>query len=323
MVEQEVTWVGLRIGDWEIEQLLGEGAFSSVYKANHANENRYAAIKAAKPQDLLDITPVVQSMPSQAVGFFTGGIQGVHPDTVALLSLQFEKLKAAADPALPAVEHLVAQNGFGYYVMEHIEGKTLRDIQRSERVPISCLCECARILDRLQDNRSFLYHADIKPENILISSGRVRLIDPGYFGELEAEEGSLREASITTPAYYPFMKPDDIFAFGLMLWELATGRHPLLPTKQQASEPRVSNELMQWLRSFGNVGLYFLMPLVELPLLSEVRPDLGQDVESFLLSMLGLRRDESQVLQRGPRIGSFAEIASALAELEADGLSAL
>lgn len=325
MVEQKITWIGLRVGDFLIKDLLGEGAFSWVYRGSHVNDGSPAAFKVAKPADVISAQPVVQKTPTQAVGFFTGGVQGVHPDAVQLLSLQASKINAANDSRLARVEQLVQEDGFGYYRMELIEGKTLRQKMQEGPVPLSVLMDTAQAMDRLSRQSMFQFHGDLKPENIMVSDGGITIIDPGHFGELECEEGHYFNAAITTPAYYPFMEPDDLFAFGLILWEAATGSHPLIGKEDDVSlDPEVvTPDLAEWIRSYEQVGLYFLRPVCLLRHPSEFRPDLDPEAKELLLRSLGLRIDPEGRLDRGPRFQSFAELADALQSMIGSEISHL
>src|SRR5438128_2738812 len=137
MVEQEITWVGLRVGDFLIEDTIGQGAFSSVFRGVSPDGKTLAAFKVSKPRDQISMQPVIQKDPSQAIGFFTGGIQGIHPDSVELLKKQTEKMRASGDDAFPRVDKLVAEEGFGYYQMELLDGHTLRAQLQSNIVEVS------------------------------------------------------------------------------------------------------------------------------------------------------------------------------------------
>ena len=317
MVEQELTWVGLHVGDFLIDEVMGEGAFSAVYRGTTPDGNR-AAFKVAKPRDLIAMQPVVRRAPSQAVCFYTGGIQGVHPDAIELLKIQFQKIRGAQDPTLPKIEKVVFESGFGYYQMDLLDGVTLRRQLASGPVALSTLIEIARAMERLRTNRAFQYHGDLKPENIMVTSSGIRILDPGHFGPLQCHEELVRNAAVTTPAYYPWMEPDDLFAFGIILWEAAARYHPLMSELDETAVniERIGKDLMRWVRSYEQVGLYFLRSLFQLSLPRDVRPELSPACQDFLLKAIGLRITENGQLDKVPSFTSFHELADGLEAIE-------
>ncbi|MEW6279037.1 MAG: hypothetical protein AB1758_10465, partial [Candidatus Eremiobacterota bacterium] len=169
-----------------------------------------------------------------------GGWVDSLPEPAWMLAQQAARLMAVRDPALVAVEELVVRQETCYYSMELLEGTTLSDLRP---VPVSVLARVARAMERLLRHPAFPYHGDLKPSNILVTpTGAVRLLDPGFFGT---------DRWMTTPAYYPELKPDDLKAFALLLWELATGSHPLRgrapaplgPLPRPSTDPAVADLL--------------------------------------------------------------------------------
>jgi serine/threonine protein kinase len=314
MVEQQTSWIGLRVGDFLVEDQIGEGAFSQVYSGANLSDGKKRAFKVAKSRDALEISHIVEPAPSQAIGLITGGLSGVHPDTVALLSSQVEKIRATNDAALVRIDTLVAEQGFGYYQMELLEGHTLGELIQTHSVSNSTLVEIARVMARLAKNSSFQYHGDLKPENIMIGESGVKILDPGYFGPLECDEGLFDNAAITTPAYYPQMEPDDILAFGLIAWEAELGIHPLLSIQVDDSLAieDIAPGLFDWVRSYEQVGYYFLSPIYSLPRPTELKPELSAEMEDFLYKAVRVKRQPDGKIEKIPGFNSFDEIAEAL-----------
>ena len=140
-------------------------------------------------------------------------------------------------------------NGRVYICMEYVEGKTLRDQIAGEPIPISEVLDIAvQIADALEEARTQnIIHRDIKSLNILLTSrGRVKVLDFGLAKQLRPSgisdlSGETTQASLSqsgdvrgTPAY---MSPEqalgrkvdhrtDIFSFGVVLYEMLTGRLP-------------------------------------------------------------------------------------------------
>jgi serine/threonine protein kinase len=200
--------------------------------------------------------------------------------------------------------------------MPLVEGPTLRKLIKQAKVPISALVETAQAMARLSENEAFRYHGDLKPENILISTSGVKIIDPGYFGPLDCEEGAIASAAITTPAYYPCMEPDDLLAFGLILWECALGIHPLKPSDtvfvEGHDQENFAPELVRWVRAYEQVGYYFLRPILSLPVPTEIKPELPAVLEEVLYKSIGLGRLANGAIEKSSGFKNFREIAEAL-----------
>ncbi|MEO7998162.1 MAG: serine/threonine-protein kinase [Gemmatimonadaceae bacterium] len=138
--------------------------------------------------------------------------------------------------------------GVPYFVMPWVDGDSLRQLMQRGRVPlplaVSILRDVARALAAAHAHG--IVHRDIKPENILISGGAARVTDFGVAKALSAatQSGSSENAtaqmtglgmSIGTPAY---MAPEqlaadpslnhraDIYAWGLVAYELLSGKYP-------------------------------------------------------------------------------------------------
>src|SRR4030095_12614643 len=212
MTTQQVSWIGKSLDGFLIEDLIGEGSFSWVFKAIDKENGGAKAIKIAKPPDLVGVLNKKDIVPTQALAFITGGTMTVNPDPCQLLGVQSAKLRASSDSSLVHVEGMVVRDDSCYYPMEFLEGQTLRELMISGTVNVSIMLELSQALQRLSTDPKFRYHGDVKPENILITQAGIKLIDPGHFGPLDCAEGNLDVCIVTTPAYYPLLTPDDLFA---------------------------------------------------------------------------------------------------------------
>ena len=143
------------------------------------------------------------------------------------------------------------------------------------------------------------YHGDIKPQNIIITSKGLRLIDPGYFGALPCREGMIPNAVITTPAYYPCLEPDDAFAAGAILWELCLGRHPLRFSRAEDGQQQLSSgvQLKQKLKMQELSGRYFYSSICDLLLPQVLDPAISNDLQRLLLSAIGLEYSGKNALE--------------------------
>ena len=139
-------------------------------------------------------------------------------------------------------------DGLPFYVMPFVDGETLRGrLQREGRLPIG---DAVRLLREVADALSHAHaagiiHRDVKPDNVLLSDRHVSLADFGVAHAVAAHVGEDQTVSGTTvmvgtPAY---MSPEqvtaaaidgrsDIYAFGVMAYELLAGVPPFRGTRQ-------------------------------------------------------------------------------------------
>jgi serine/threonine protein kinase len=195
---------GARLGPYEILGQIGEGGMGAVYKARDTRLGRSVAIKTTHEE-------------------FSGRF---HREARAISSLNHPHICTLHDV------------GPNYLVMELVEGETLADRLQGGRLPTElALRYGAEIADALSAAHSKgIIHRDLKPSNIMIAKGGVKVLD---FGLAKLSSGAEKPDSLTdshtilgTPAY---MAPEqlegkecdartDIFALGLLLYEMAAGR---------------------------------------------------------------------------------------------------
>ena len=159
---------------------------------------------------------------------------------------------AASDDHLSIALHdLGNEGGIVYAVMELLEGETLRDrLQQQKRVTptkaIDYAIQIARGLAAAHERG--IGHRDLKPENLFITrEGRVKILDFGLAQHEPAEDAAAGDARSTrfrtepgllvgTPGYTspeqilgePATARTDLFAFGVVVYEMLTGSHPFL-----------------------------------------------------------------------------------------------
>jgi eukaryotic-like serine/threonine-protein kinase len=149
--------------------------------------------------------------------------------------------------------------GFLYYVMPYVDGQSLRDrLSREGELPVH---EAVRLLVEITDALAFAHsqgvvHRDIKPDNVLLSGRHALVMDFGVAKAVSEATGrnalTTAGVAIGTPAY---MAPEqatadpnldhrvDIYAVGVMAYELLTGRTPFHGlTPQQMLAAQVTEE---------------------------------------------------------------------------------
>jgi eukaryotic-like serine/threonine-protein kinase len=207
------------LGDaYQIEREIGVGGMSTVFSAVETSLGRHVAIKVLQPELTADLS----------AERFTREVR-------LAASLQ----QANIVPLLSAG----TANGFSYYTMPLVSGSSLRArLATSDAVPlaeaVSILRDVARAL--AYAHSSGVVHRDIKPDNILLSGGTAVVSDFGIAKAMEnARTGNAQTftnpgSALGTPGY---MAPEqvaadavdsrsDIYAWGVVAWELLAHRHP-------------------------------------------------------------------------------------------------
>jgi tetratricopeptide (TPR) repeat protein/predicted Ser/Thr protein kinase len=199
---------GTRVGDFQILRLLGEGGMGQIYLAEDTTLGRRVALKLIKRWVLQHHGAARFLEEARATASFN------HPHIVTLYAVG---------------EH----DGRPYLALEYIDGESLRARLAAGPLPMREAVRCCHAVAEAiaEAHRRGLVHADLKPENVVVSSdGRVRVVD---FGLARIALGDTTAAS-GTPAY---MAPErwrgapptgaiDVWALGVMLHELIAGHRP-------------------------------------------------------------------------------------------------
>lgn len=201
---------------YEVLGQLGQGGMGVVYKVRHVALDTVLALKVL-PHDLM-------ANPEMVTRFYREArvmARLRHPNIVRVLDIEH-------DEAL----------GFHYFVMEYIQGKTLRQYLQ-EQGPLSLpdlltiSTQVARALVYAHTHKPPVVHRDIKPANIMIEDGssRVVVMDFGIAKELGDGEmtqsgvvlGTLRYCSPEQLRHEPLDGSADVYALGMVMYEAYAG----------------------------------------------------------------------------------------------------
>jgi eukaryotic-like serine/threonine-protein kinase len=215
----EPSLVGKQVGNYRILEEIGRGGMGVVYAAEDQRLRRTVALKALTPEYTRD------------------------PLRRERLTREARAAAALLHPAIATIFALEEIDGELYITSELVRGRTLREELRdgplaaSQLLPV--LLTIATALSAAHEHG--IVHRDLKPENIIRrDDGQIKVLDFGL-----AQRPSTTDApastrltevgsALGTPGY---MAPEqlsgkevdaraDIFAFGVLVWELATGEHP-------------------------------------------------------------------------------------------------
>ena len=206
-----------RIGDYVIRREIGRGGMGVVYLADDTRLQRRVALKALNPA-LNQRSDLRERLRSEAR--LAGGL--THPGIATIYALE------EIDDEL-------------YMACEFVPGSTLRDLLKSGPVPIDEVVNIGLQLAKAlaEAHTHGVVHRDLKPENaIMTPSGVVKILD---FGLARDEHSAQERLTLTgvivgTPAY---LAPEqvrgetadfrtDLYALGLLLYELAAGINPFV-----------------------------------------------------------------------------------------------
>jgi hypothetical protein len=201
---------GTLVRHYEIIRELGRGGMGVVYLARDTRLGRRVAIKlltAREPEVTRDLLREARATAT------------CHHDNIVVIH--------------EADEH----EGMPYLVLEYLEGKSLRETVRGRKlaparvvelmVPVVRALACA--------HERGIVHRDLKPENVFVTTGGgVKVLDFGLAGTRDGMAGTLAYMAVEQFHAGGADERSDLWAVGVMLYELLAGHHPVNPLTQAA-----------------------------------------------------------------------------------------
>jgi len=213
------------LGHYQIIEKIGEGGMGEVYQAKDLKLGRNVAIKVL-PEEFAKDT-----------------------DRVARFQREATLLASLNHPNIAAIHGLEESGGTQFIVLELVEGQTLRDRIKPGPIPVEEALKLAlQIAEALEAaHEKGVIHRDLKPSNIKVTpNGKVKVLDFGLAKAFAGERADLDLSNsptlsnlstqqgviLGTAAYMspeqargkPVDKRADIWAFGVVLYEMLTGR---------------------------------------------------------------------------------------------------
>jgi TolA-binding protein len=219
--------VGDTVSHYRVREQLGSGGMGVVFKAEDLTLGRYVALKFLAPE--VD-----------------------DPGAVARFQAEARSLSALNHPNICTIHEIGSYDGRPFLAMELLEGQPLHRAIGDRPLALQTLLDLAvQVADALEAAHSTgLVHRDIKPANVFVTRrGQAKVLDFGLakftrdphagLGQTLAPTGSGVAGPVTasgmTMGTVAFMSPEqargealdgrsDIFSFGLVLYQMATGR---------------------------------------------------------------------------------------------------
>ncbi|MGG7176037.1 Stk1 family PASTA domain-containing Ser/Thr kinase [Clostridium paraputrificum] len=199
---------------YEIQEKIGEGGMSIVYKARCNKLNRYVAVKILK-KELSDNEEIVTKFKREATA-----------------------IAALSDNNIVNVLDVGTQDDLNYIVMEYVKGKTLKDVIKqfgklNYETAITIGTQIAKALECAHKNN--IIHRDVKPQNVLVTEeGVIKVTD---FGIAKSASSATLTNTTTIMGSAHYFSPEqargsfidvrtDLYSFGVVLYEMVTGKLP-------------------------------------------------------------------------------------------------
>jgi Tol biopolymer transport system component len=234
---------GTKFGPYEIQSQLGAGGMGEVYRALDTRLDRTVAIK------------VLASHLSSS------------PELKQRMEREARSISALNHPHICQLYDIGSQNGADFLVMEFLEGETLAERLKKGALPLNEILKIGiAVAEALAvAHRQGIVHRDLKPGNIMLTHGGAKLMDFGLAKPLGAPSSTTGSGAAPSFTAMPtlsgpsplsplttagsiigtiqYMSPEqiegkeaearsDIFAFGAVLYEMATGKRPFAGKSQ-------------------------------------------------------------------------------------------
>ena len=227
---------GTKLGPYEILAPIGAGGMGEVYKARDARLERTVAVKVLPPH------------------------LSANPELRQRFEREAKTISQISHPHICALYDVNREGETEYLVMEYLEGETLADRLGKGPLPAEQLLrygiEIADALDKA--HRQGIVHRDLKPGNVMLTKSGVKLLDFGLAKfqatgrdvssgvsrlatEMQASQPLTERGTVL--GTFQYMAPEqlegkdadsrsDIFSFGAVLYEMATGKKAFSGTSQ-------------------------------------------------------------------------------------------
>src|SRR5690348_13930241 len=211
---------GTRLGAYEVVAPLGAGGMGEVYRARDTRLGRDIALKL---------------LPTELAS---------NPDRLARFEREARTVAGLAHPNIVSLFSIEEHDSIRFLILELVEGRDLSSMVTRSGLPVAQVLDIAiPLADALvAAHEKGVVHRDLKPANVMLSrEGRVKVLDFGLAKAVEQDPQATVAATISDAGQVlgtvAYMAPEqirgenvdartDLFAFGIVLYELSTGTRP-------------------------------------------------------------------------------------------------
>ncbi len=207
-------------GKYRILELAGQGGMSNVYRAVHEKLQKEWAVKEIRRENCENFVLFRKRLIAEA-----------------------DILKKLRHPGLPAIVDIVEEEDSIYIIMDYIHGRTLKDLvleegTLSEKETTDIIIQVCQVLEYLHSQDPPVIYRDLKPSNLMMEDGRVKLIDFGTareysYGKNDGDTVRLGTRGYAAPEQYGGRGQTDartdIYCLGVTGFFLLTGKSPDRP----------------------------------------------------------------------------------------------
>ncbi|WP_339734304.1 protein kinase [uncultured Gimesia sp.] len=261
------------LGEYQIQEVIGQGGMGIVFRALDPKLNRIVAIKVMSP------------------------LLAVNPNARKRFLREAQAAAAVSHPHIVTI-HAVDEDKLPYLVMEYVVGQSLQE--KLDNVGSLSVTEILRIGNQVAEglaaaHKQGLIHRDIKPANILLENGveRVKITDFGLARAVDDVTITKTGEVSGTPQY---MSPEqatgdrvdqrsDLFSLGAVLYAMCTGRSPFRASNLVAVVRRVCDDTPRPIQDVNEEIPVWLIEIVDC--LLEKRPENRFQTASEVADLLG------------------------------------
>jgi len=227
---------GSRLGRYEIIAALGAGGMGEVYRARDERLQREVAIKVLRQEASAD------------------------PDLQRRFALEARSASALNHPNILTVHDVGMEGGIPYIVSELVDGEPLGALIARGKMPVRKVLDLAvQVADGLAAaHQAGIVHRDLKPANLMVTKTGAKILDFGLAKAVPKEVAGAREQQTgTTPGIIvgtaTYMSPEQVrgealdprtdqFSFGLVLYEMLTGKAPFARSSAMSTMAAIVEE---------------------------------------------------------------------------------